>query len=542
MARFLARTAALALAVALVIVGVFLFRYITASPPLLPGDFVAVMGERKAVPISAPDFAADFNRAALSGKRALFGSGEKIGVLLSESGSFVLSRTENGLLVSFGGQNYIISADVAAELALHEELMPLYLDVYPRPLVVELEGRKWHVPPMSGRWEYMGIDGRFHEYIFGEMCPQAIRPGGDTEVRYAFEGAAAAPHVLFGDGFGQTESSEPAGGFSFSAGDVISLVATPEYDSPQYRGSLDFALSFEMREPAAAAAETEAAAPAFTAPPVADVPKINPADENDGASVEDSIFLVSATETFPGEMLRLNVKGVAADEVAWETDLRAEPRFFDDDEGAVALLPVRLSLEPGDYTVKLSADGRSSAFDIAVKTRDFVVQHLQVAAETTEQTILSAKANAEYDEKIEPLKSIYDPRLYTKGSFILPIEGRVTTEFGTKRYINGSSTPSWHAAIDIGAATGTKIKAANAGRVLFSEYIALTGNTILIEHGLGLKSWYYHMDTLAVSAGDMVAQGEIIGTVGSTGFSTGPHLHFGMSVGEYYVNPWSFID
>jgi murein DD-endopeptidase MepM/ murein hydrolase activator NlpD len=82
--------------------------------------------------------------------------------------------------------------------------------------------------------------------------------------------------------------------------------------------------------------------------------------------------------------------------------------------------------------------------------------------------------------------------------------------------------------------------------VLFAGNLQLTGGTIVIEHGYGLKSWYYHMNSIDVKAGDIVAQNQIIGTVGSTGFSTGPHLHFGMSVGsphsgQFFINPETLI-
>jgi murein DD-endopeptidase MepM/ murein hydrolase activator NlpD len=537
MTKTLIRAALLALLTALIIIGLFGFRLLTAPQPMLGEDFAVVVGDRGAVALRAPGFAEDFNAALSTAKKIPFGQGQKVAVLLADQGPFVLSRTAEGLCVSRGWQNYLMSAHDAADLAIHPDLAPLYLDVYPRPLVVELEGRLWHVPPMSGEWEYLGIDGRFHPYTFGEMCPQAIRPTHEAEVTFRFEGAAEAPHVLFGDEFGELRDSATEGSFSLRQGQSITLTATPRYENAQFRGSLDFALSFEVVDQAKSP-PADSVVPTQNLPPVADVPSITP----QAAAPEQEIFSMSATETYPGEMLRLSVRDRTADEVSCQTDLGAVPRFFSSAEGAVALLPVRLSVEPGRYSITLSADGRSKTFAILVQPRDFVVQHLQVAPSTTEQTILSDKANAEYIEKIEPLKSMADSQMYATGRFILPVEGRITTEFGTQRYINGASTPSWHAAIDIGAATGTEVKAAHAGRVLFSEYIALTGNTILIEHGLGLKSWYYHMDSLNVAAGDRVAQGQVIGTVGSTGFSTGPHLHFGMSVGEYYVNPWSFID
>ncbi|WP_343281823.1 M23 family metallopeptidase, partial [Ligaoa zhengdingensis] len=96
--------------------------------------------------------------------------------------------------------------------------------------------------------------------------------------------------------------------------------------------------------------------------------------------------------------------------------------------------------------------------------------------------------------------------------------------------------------IDIAAAAGTPVAAAGSGRVLFADFIQLTGNTVIIEHGFGVKSWYYHMQSLDVAEGDMVKQGDPIGKVGSTGFSTGPHLHFCMSVNNVFTNPWTAFE
>ena len=84
--------------------------------------------------------------------------------------------------------------------------------------------------------------------------------------------------------------------------------------------------------------------------------------------------------------------------------------------------------------------------------------------------------------------------------------------------------------------------ASNSGRVLIADYMIGTGNTVIIEHGFGLKTWYYHMEELNVNTGDMVTKGDVIGKVGSTGFSTGPHLHFSASVNEVYINPITLIN
>lgn len=96
--------------------------------------------------------------------------------------------------------------------------------------------------------------------------------------------------------------------------------------------------------------------------------------------------------------------------------------------------------------------------------------------------------------------------------------------------------------MDIAAPRGTPIKATNTGKVELAMNLILTGNTIVIDHGLGVFSVYFHCDTLDVKEGQMVERGEEIATVGSTGFSTGPHLHWTMSIFDQNIEPEWIID
>ena len=114
--------------------------------------------------------------------------------------------------------------------------------------------------------------------------------------------------------------------------------------------------------------------------------------------------------------------------------------------------------------------------------------------------------------------------------------------YGKRRYVNGAPTSYRHNGLDIGHDLGVPVMASNTGRVLIADYLIGTGNTVVIEHGFGLKTWYYHMDELNVKTGDMVTKGDILGTVGSTGFSTGPHLHFSSSINNAYINPITLIN
>lgn len=245
--------------------------------------------------------------------------------------------------------------------------------------------------------------------------------------------------------------------------------------------------------------------------------------------------------TYPGEAVVLRAKNIPEGaEISVVTDLPFTPRFFRDANGdMLALLPVSYRTDPGGHYVELSCNGTTKKIEFTAYEKKFAVQNLTVPPETAQETINSQKANAEYEKYIAPIRPVSDSERYWGGRFIWPIniERRVTTSFGTIRYTNDDPTPSRHGAIDFAAPAGTPVYASGAGRVLFSGYLQLTGHTVVIEHGYGLKTWHYHMNSRTVKTGDMVEQGQKIGTVGSTGFSTGAHLHFGMSVNNVFINP-----
>ena len=98
-----------------------------------------------------------------------------------------------------------------------------------------------------------------------------------------------------------------------------------------------------------------------------------------------------------------------------------------------------------------------------------------------------------------------------------------------------------HQGVDIGAPTGSNIIAAASGEVIISTYSYSAGNYIMISHGGGVYTVYMHCSQLLASAGDQVKQGQVIAKVGSTGYSTGSHLHFGIRTGGKYVNPLNYV-
>lgn len=208
--------------------------------------------------------------------------------------------------------------------------------------------------------------------------------------------------------------------------------------------------------------------------------------------------------------------------------------------GWYCAVPISNTRAAGSYSVQVSAgEGHTWDIPVTVEKFDFVEQDLTI--DVTDPVISEANSPAayqQYREKIPPLFQTYDEERYWQGIFIQPAEGRISTQFGTIRYTNGDyDNPSVHWGMDIANAEGTPVQAPAAGRVVLAENLLNTGNTVVIEHGGGLKSYYFHMSQLNVSEEDMVEQGQQIGAIGTTGYSTGPHLHFEVRIGNQAISP-----
>jgi murein DD-endopeptidase MepM/ murein hydrolase activator NlpD len=125
--------------------------------------------------------------------------------------------------------------------------------------------------------------------------------------------------------------------------------------------------------------------------------------------------------------------------------------------------------------------------------------------------------------------------------FQLPLEGVFTSAFGLpRRYISGGNI-SFHTGTDIAAPTGTPVFATNSGKVVIANFFPIKGGLVVIDHGAGVLSFYFHQSKLYVQEGDLVEKGQSIGEVGTTGLSTGPHLHWEMRVNGIPTDPMSWV-
>ncbi|GAU77072.1 M23 family metallopeptidase [Fusibacter sp. 3D3] len=216
--------------------------------------------------------------------------------------------------------------------------------------------------------------------------------------------------------------------------------------------------------------------------------------------------------------------------------------FFKSNHNLKAILYADYRTKIGKYpfVVKSTTRDTSWPFEYEIVPRKFHIQHL-IIDETIAKTTKNDNANAEFAEKYTPLRKQSSDEDFTTGDYLIPTTGRLSTEYGETRYVNGSPTSYRHSGLDIAAPRGTPVYATNSGKVLLATPLILTGNTILIDHGQGIFSTYFHLDKLTITEGQMVTKGALIGEVGTTGFSTGPHLHFIISYYEHNLEPGYFL-
>lgn len=237
-------------------------------------------------------------------------------------------------------------------------------------------------------------------------------------------------------------------------------------------------------------------------------------------------WVVFPNITYPGDVVM--IRSDHAGTVKWQ---QVTYHLLPFETGYYAYIPISLYTRPGTYAI-----GKAS---LTVKSKSFKTDRITVSKQKASMTTNYKRIDAD-QVRIDKARSKTSPTFLGTGSFVLPVKGPVTTPYGYKRIVNGK-LDGYHYAIDIAAKKGTPVRAMNAGKVVLADHLYLTGNTVYIDHGMNLFSQYCHMSKLLVKTGDTVKKGQIIGLIGTTGFSTGPHLHFTFWVGNKPVNPNLFL-
>ena len=204
-----------------------------------------------------------------------------------------------------------------------------------------------------------------------------------------------------------------------------------------------------------------------------------------------------------------------------------------------AIIAIGFDAAPGSYhlmtevnSARLESD--TLVTEITIAGKDFSLSRFSMPPDRTAGW--TAARLAEDREKIRLARETTEPYPLWLQTFILPLEGRITSTFGAIRIIN-ENPPRRHNGIDIAADEGTPVVAPNGGIVRLAEFLLSGGNTVIIDHGIGISSTYMHLHTINVEKGQAIGRGELIGTVGMTGYATGNHLHWEVNIGQTPVNP-----
>ncbi len=227
-------------------------------------------------------------------------------------------------------------------------------------------------------------------------------------------------------------------------------------------------------------------------------------------------------------------------------DVRMAPRKHGRKDVWRALLGVDLEQAAGNYDVTVFAQSEggeqvSCGLIVVVKARRFATERLRVAPKFVEPSPDEAKRALEERERLRAIFAAVTPERLWEGRFRVPLDGAAPGgNFGKRRILNGHPG-SPHSGMDFPAAAGTPVRAAQSGRVALAEELFFSGNTVVVDHGLGIYTFYGHLSSMRVKAGEAVEAGGVLGEVGATGRVTGPHLHWGLTVRRARVNPLQIV-
>src|ERR1051326_913486 len=240
--------------------------------------------------------------------------------------------------------------------------------------------------------------------------------------------------------------------------------------------------------------------------------------------------LVVLTITLPAAVSALHVRAFDRDQVAF----RVDDRIWQ------ALVGIDLDVKPGRHVVTIEADGTQAVHLLDVRAKQFPSRRLTVDEAFVNPPESMRERIARDAKTLAAVWASPAPdRLWT-APFVRPVPQPANSRFGTRSIYNGAAR-SIHGGADFLRPSGTPVRAPSAGRVAIAHDLYFTGNTVVIDHGLGLFSMLAHLSAIDVHEGDSVAAGEIVGRVGATGRVTGPHLHWAVRASGARVDPLAVL-
>jgi len=255
------------------------------------------------------------------------------------------------------------------------------------------------------------------------------------------------------------------------------------------------------------------------------------------AAAAPSLEIVPA-RVKPGDPVLVVVRGM--DGLPEGTVGSRPATFYRHGERAEALVGMPIEEEPGLVQVRVTAGALKLDAPLEIIPPEFPERKLTVASKFV-KIPPSAKQRIKADQAAfqKAWATPFRPRAF-EDNFEKPRDSVITAHFGDKRTLNSKKSTT-HYGLDLDGSTGDEIRAANDGRVVMVRDCYTSGNTVLVDHGAGLITAYFHMSRFLVKPGQEVHRGDLLGLVGKTGRVTGPHLHFGAHIGTLWVNPQALL-
>lgn len=204
------------------------------------------------------------------------------------------------------------------------------------------------------------------------------------------------------------------------------------------------------------------------------------------------------------------------------------------------LIGIPVDSRPGNKKLKIMSGKRIlSIIKTEVISAKFPMEPLSLSEE--KKSLLFQTDRENEIKKIREALHIESPKKLWDGKFTKPVEGIVESLYGEKRILDGKLRKGYHRGVDMGTPEGTSVLSSQDGKVVLSGKFTEEGNMVMIDHGQGIISAYFHLSEILVSEGQTVKKGEIVGKVGTTGVTNTPHLHFGIYIHGVPIDPFYWL-
>ncbi|MEM7798442.1 MAG: LysM peptidoglycan-binding domain-containing protein [Chloroflexota bacterium] len=258
---------------------------------------------------------------------------------------------------------------------------------------------------------------------------------------------------------------------------------------------------------------------------------------------------LSALPAIQGDTLTVYVEnlqaGMAQGEIIRADGITLPLNFLPSGDGHEALVGLDAFAPSGEYLIRLGGEGVSRPWlpfeqRFSIGSGNYGLQSIVVSGERV--ALLAPEIRSEEDAFLNTIFTASDGGPKWDQIFQLPVSGTITAGYGDSRSYNGGPVTVFHSGIDFAGTIGTPIVSPAAGTVVYSDNLTLRGNSLIVDHGMGVMTAYYHLSQIDVEVGDQVGRGQKIAEGGDTGLSTGPHLHWDVRVWGQAINPLPWLN